>query len=204
MLDKQCKILQEETVMLQSEALDLGNKMKDVEQKSRTEENIVISRLKDSDKDYQYKLQLTEEENIKLKEEIIALQSDKNDLYDQQIQKCREHCCELQSMKNEHEKLQRVNLEQIRMLENQLKISQEEKDKCFLEKRQFEEQISKFAQLDYENIIALLKLDLKQMKLLLKCSHEEKKENPDESNNARIVKTLKKKLKKWKVKGILL
>ena len=131
MLDKQCKILQEETVMLQSEALDLGNKMKDVEQKSRTEENIVISRLKDSDKDYQYKLQLTEEENIKLKEEIIALQSDKNDLYDQQIQKCREHCCELQSMKNEHEKLQRVNLEQIRMLENQLKISQEEKDKFF-------------------------------------------------------------------------
>ena len=32
-LDKQCKMLQQETVMLKSEALDLGNKLKEVEQK---------------------------------------------------------------------------------------------------------------------------------------------------------------------------
>ena len=70
-------------------------------------------------------------------------------------------------------KLKRTHFEQMRNLENQLKKSQEEKDKCFLEKRQFEEQISKFAQLDYEEIIAQLKLDLKQIKLLLKCSQKE-------------------------------
>ena len=48
------------------------------------------------------------------------------------------------------------------------------------EKRQCEEQIAKVAQLDF-----------KQMKLLLKCSQEEHKENPDESGNARMTKTLK-------------
>ena len=126
---------------------------------------------------------------MKLKEEIIALQSDQNDLYLQQNQKSKEHILELKSIKNEHDKLQRIKLEQIRNLEKQVRISQEEKDKCFLEKRQFEEQISKFAQLDYEEIIAQLKLDLKQMKILLKCSQEEQKDNPDESNNARMIKT---------------
>ena len=107
---------------------------------------------------------------MKLKEEVIELQSDQNDLYNQQNQKSREYGLLRQSMKNEHEKLQRFKLEQIRMLENQVKISQEEKDKCFLEKRQFEEQIAKFTQLDYKDIVAQLKLDLKQMKILLKCS----------------------------------
>ena len=67
-------------------------------------------------------------------------------------------------MTNEHKDLKTTYLEKRRNLENQVKKSQEEKDKCFLEKRQFEEQISKFAQLDYEEIIAQLKFDLKQMK----------------------------------------
>ena len=41
--------------------------------------------------------------------------------------------------------------------------------------------------MDYEENIAQLKLDLKQMKLFLKCSQEEQKYNPDESM---MIKTL--------------
>ena len=120
-LDKQCKMLQEETVVLQSKALNLSNELKEVEHKSKTEENGEISRLIDSTKDYEYKLGLIEEENTKLKLKILALQSNQNDSYNQQNQKHREHSFELQSMKNEHEKMQRFKLEQIRMLEKQVK-----------------------------------------------------------------------------------
>ena len=98
-LDKQCKMLKEETAVRQSKASDLSNKLKEVEHKSKTEENGEISRLKDSTKDYEYKLGLIEEENTKLKEKIIALQSNQNDSYYQQNQKNREHSFELQSRK---------------------------------------------------------------------------------------------------------
>ena len=52
--------------------------------------------------------------------------------------------------------------------------------------------------MDYEDIIAQLKLDLKQMKLFLKCSQEEHKDNPDESNNARMIKKLKNQIEEVK------
>ena len=77
------------------------------------------------------------------------------------------------------------------MLETALKESQEEKQKVLLEKRQSEEKLSKFEQLDYEDIILQLKLDLKQMKTLLKCSQEEHKDTQDDSKNTRIIKMLK-------------
>ena len=106
----------------------------------------------------------TPKENATLKEELNAIKSDQNDFYNQQKG----------------------------TIENQLKMNKEERDKCCLEKRQFQVQISKFAQLNYEEIIAQLKLDLKQMKLFLKCSQKEHKENPDKSINAsRMIKTLK-------------
>ena len=142
----------------------MTNKLKEIEEESRFDETGEFTRLQESNKDYDKKLILMEEENMSLKEEIISLKSDQNNLYNQQDQKSREHRLEIQSIKNDHEKLKRTHFEQMRNLEKQLKTSQEEKDKCFLEKRQFEEQMSKFAQLDYEEIIAQLKFDLKQMK----------------------------------------
>ena len=130
-LDKQCKILQQESVMLQSEALNLTNKLKEIEEESRFDETREFTRLQESNKDYDKKLILMEEENMTLKEEIVSLKSDQNDLYNRQDQKSREHHLEIQSIKNEHEKLKRTHLEQMRNLENQLKISKEEKHKCF-------------------------------------------------------------------------
>ena len=103
-LDKQCKILQQESVTLQSEALNLTNKLKEIEEESRFDETREFTRLKESNKYYDKKLILMEEENMILKEEIISLKSDQNDLYNQQDQKSREHHLEIQSIKNEHDK----------------------------------------------------------------------------------------------------
>ena len=99
--------------------------------KTRTEETSEISRLKDSNKDYEHRLILMEEENATLNKEIDPLKSDQNNLYNQQDQNNRDQSIELQSIINEHEKLKRTHLEQMGNLENQLKISKEEKHKCF-------------------------------------------------------------------------
>ena len=114
-LDKQCKMLQRESVTLQSEALNLVNKLQEIEEESRIDE----TRVKYLNKDYENKLIIVEE-NMALKEEIISHKSDHN----QQDQKSREHHLELQSMKNEHKDLKTTYLEKRRNLENQVKKSQ--------------------------------------------------------------------------------
>ena len=113
----------------------MTNKLKEIEEESRFDETGEFTRLQESNKDYDKNLTLMEEENMTLKEEIISVKSDQNDLYNQQDQKSREHHLEIQSIKNEHEKLKRTNLEQIRNLENQSKKSQEEKDKCLIKEK---------------------------------------------------------------------
>ena len=111
------------------------NKLTKIEEESRIDKTCKFTRLKDSYKEYDNKLILVEEENMTLKEEMISLKSDQNELNNQQDQKSREHHLEIQSTKNEHEKLKRTNLEQIRNLENQSKKSQEEKDKCLIKEK---------------------------------------------------------------------
>ena len=116
-LDTQCKILQTESVTLQSEALNLVNKLKEIKEESIIDKTREFTRLKESNKDYDKKLILMEEENMSLKEEIISLKSDQNNLYNQQDQKSREHRLEIQSIKNDHEKLKRTHFKQMRNLE---------------------------------------------------------------------------------------
>ena len=66
-LDKQCKMLKRESVTLQSEALNLVNKLQEIEEESRIDE----TRVKYLNKDYENKLIIVEE-NMALKEEIIS------------------------------------------------------------------------------------------------------------------------------------
>ena len=190
-------VLQDEKAQLKTEnKYLLERKLRhDLEFKNAMEQikfkNHNVEQIEKLQSEYMEKLKSREEKIKEFKEEISILQDDKADFKIKLEHTKVEKSLEIQSIKDEHENLRKNLREQIRNIQEQFEISNDEKQQLYLEKVQLENNLSSFDQLDYEETIEQLKLDLKQMKILFKNSQKEIEEKNNSSNNAKLVKQLK-------------